>query len=356
MRGLALVGGLLEGCVDHGVTLVTDARATALLVDDDGRVQGLGVEQGDEVETYAAAGGVVLASGGFEWNKVLWDSFMAVPWDGPSSPPYNEGDGLVMAMGAGARLANMNRATWIPSRFIGEEWEGRRYMRNGLFGGWPGEILVNRKGKRFTNETLNYNDIGIPMTEFDSHSYEFVNHPCFLIGDARRLRAPTEFVSDDPNAPEELGDHLVEADTLRELAEKLGIDPEGLEEQVREFNKYAEEGHDPVFHRGEKSWELHIQPKTDLPNKSIAPLVEPPFVGHRVRAGVFGTRGGPVINAEAKIVDVQNEPIAGLFGAGNVIAHPFGTGYPGGGGTLGPAVTFGHIAGRSAARAKAETS
>jgi hypothetical protein len=70
-------------------------------------------------------------------------------------------------------------------------------------------------------------------------------------------------------------------------------------------------------------------------------------VGYRVRAGVFGTRGGPVINSSAQIVDFGNRPIPGLFGAGNVVAHPFASAYPGGGGTLGPAVTFGHVAAKS---------
>jgi 3-oxosteroid 1-dehydrogenase len=82
-------------------------------------------------------------------------------------------------------------------------------------------------------------------------------------------------------------------------------------------------------------------------HKSIAPLVHGPYIGQRVRAGVFGTRGGPVINENAQIVTFENEPIPGLYGAGNVIAHPLVTAYPGGGGTLGPCVVFGHVAGKS---------
>jgi 3-oxosteroid 1-dehydrogenase len=98
-----------------------------------------------------------------------------------------------------------------------------------------------------------------------------------------------------------------------------------------------------VFHRGEKPWEIHYLPG----HRTIGPLTEGPFVGYRVRAGVFGTRGGPVINENAQIVDFGNRPIPGLFGAGNVVAHPFASAYPGGGGTLGPAVTFGHVAAKS---------
>jgi 3-oxosteroid 1-dehydrogenase len=167
LRGLALVGGLMEGCVDHGVRFVSDTRGESLLVSD-GRVVGIRAAEA----SYRARLGVILASGGFEWNRDLWDAFMAVPWDGPATPPVNEGDGLIMAAAAGAKLANLDKATWIPVRYSGEEYSGRPYMRSGGHGQMPGEIIVNTRGRRFTNETLNYNDIGRNMTHFDPSSYE----------------------------------------------------------------------------------------------------------------------------------------------------------------------------------------
>jgi hypothetical protein len=203
--------------------------------------------------------------------------------------------------------------------------------------------MVNRAGRRFANENLNYNDIGRPMSYFDPHVYEYVNHPRFAIGDKQaRDRTASLDAFAEPG-----GDGWVEADTLRELAEKLGIDPDGLEQQVAEYNATAEAGVDPVWHRGEKPWETHFFLKMGLPQTANRPITEAPFVGYRVRAGIFGTRGGPVIDANAQIVDWDNKPIPGLYGAGNAIASPFSSAYPGGGGTLGPAVTFGHVAGKS---------
>jgi succinate dehydrogenase/fumarate reductase flavoprotein subunit len=342
LRGLALIGGVMEGCLNHGVEFVANTRARELLLED-GRVVGLRVEQDGAPVEYRARLGVVLASGGFEWNRDLWDAFMGVPWDGPASPPGNEGDGLIMAARAGAKLANLDKATWIPSRYLGEEYDGRPYLRGGLPGGLPGEILVNEAGRRFANENLNYNDIGRPMTYFDPHVYEYVNHPCFAIGD--RVAKERLSVYDKDTKPG--ADPVVVAETLRVVAEKLGIDPDGLEQQVAEFNRNAENGVDPVWHRGEKPWEVHFFPKMGLPPVANQPITDPPFVGYRVRAGVFGTRGGPVIDENAQIVDWQNRPIPGLYGGGNAVAHPFASAYPGGGGTLGPCVTFGHIAGRS---------
>jgi 3-oxosteroid 1-dehydrogenase len=201
-------------------------------------------------------------------------------------------------------------------------------------------MIVNRKGRRFANETLNYNDIGRLMSHFDPHTYEYDNHPCFAIGDQHCL-ARLETINSE--AAPGAGDGWVVADTLGDLAVKLGIDPDGLEQQVREFNEHAARGEDPAFHRGEKPWEVHNLPD----HRSVGPITEGPFVGHRVRAGVFGTRGGPVINENAQIIDFAHRPIPGLYGAGNVVAHPFAWAYPGGGGTLGPAVTFGHVAGQS---------
>ena len=335
LRGLALVGGLMEGCVEHGVSFVAETRGQSLVISE-GRVVGIRAAQGE----YRARLGVILASGGFEWNRDLWDAFMAVPWDGPATPPVNEGDGLIMAAAAGAKLANLDKATWIPVRYAGEEYCDRPYVRSGGHGQMPGEIIVNRRGLRFTNETLNYNDIGRNMTHFDPNIYEYDNHPSYVIGD--RLCLSRLFAGGPALGPDQ-GDGWVVADTLREVAGKLGIDADGLAEQVLAFNVCAVDGIDPVFHRGEKPWEIHNLPD----HRSIGPITEGPFVGYRVRAGVFGTRGGPVINENAQIVDFGYRPIPGLYGAGNVVAHPFASAYPGGGGTLGPAMTFGHVAGKS---------
>src|ERR1700733_9189836 len=104
--GVGPVGGLMEGCVNHGVAFISEMRGRSLLVSD-GRVVGIRAEQGGAEVEYRARLGVILASGGFEWNRDLWDAFMAVPWDGPATPPVNEGDGLIMAAAAGAQLAHL---------------------------------------------------------------------------------------------------------------------------------------------------------------------------------------------------------------------------------------------------------
>jgi 3-oxosteroid 1-dehydrogenase len=344
LRGCALTGGLLEACLRLRVRLSARTRARELMIEN-GRVVGVRAERDGVLEDFPARRGVVLASGGFEWNRQLWDALMQIPWDGPASPPNNEGDALIMASRAGARLANLNRAWFTPARDLGETYEGRPLIRIGMYGSAPGEILVNRTGRRFVNEALNYNDIGIVMTAMDPNGYQFANHPTFAITDRRYKEKIAAFDAQTLSGDRRTPEGVTEASTLRELAEKLGIDPDGLEAQVEEFNKHAADGADPVFRRGETPWELYIQPRSDLPNRAIAPILDPPFIGYTVRAGVFGTKGGPVINENAQVVGMEGAPIPGLFGAGNAVASIFGAAYPGGGATLGPGVTFGYVAG-----------
>ncbi len=100
LRGCALVGGLLEACVRQGVRLSARTRARELMLDG-GRVTGVRAERDGVLEEFPARQGVVLASGGFEWNRELWDALLQIPWDGPASPPNNEGDALIMASRAG---------------------------------------------------------------------------------------------------------------------------------------------------------------------------------------------------------------------------------------------------------------
>src|SRR5262249_45637020 len=134
---------------------------------------------------------------------------------------------------------------------------------------------------------------------------------------------------------------IVGADTLRELAGLIGVDPDGLEATVAEFDEHAAEGSDPQFGRGIAGWDRWRKFGKDYPNSALAPIgMKGPFYAQQVLARLFGTRGGPVIDKHARIVDFENIPIPGLYGAGNAVASPFGLSYPGGGGTLAPAITF----------------
>ena len=345
-RGRAFVAALMEANLARGVELVSNARVLGLTMER-GRVTGVEVEREGAHETYAATQGVILASGGFEWNRRLWDSLVGTPFDGPLSPPFNEGDGLKAAARAGAQLGNINQVWWMPSVALpGDTYDGRQRVRGAAGRGLPGSIIVNRRGRRYGNESMNYNDFGKLQVAFDPHAYAFVNSPSFQIFDQAHV---DQFGMLDADG------YVKSAPTLRGLADKIGVDPNGLEEQVREFNRDAASGRDPAFHRGEAGWEHKVfgweRFKVDDPfvagNPTLAPVAKPPYYAYEVKIGCFGTKGGAVIDENGQVVDFDDRPIPGLYAAGNVTAGVFGPAYPGGGSTLGPAVTFGYLAGRA---------
>jgi len=126
------------------------------------------------------------------------------------------------------------------------------------------------------------------------------------------------------------------------------VDAASLEATVAEFDQHAARGRDPAFGRGVAGWDRWRKLDKTLANPALAPLGSAgPFYAQRVVARCFGTKGGPVIDAAARVIDFDGVPIPGLYGAGNAVAAPFGLAYPGGGGTLAPAVTFGYVAGQS---------
>ena len=348
-KGRALVGALVEACLERGVALRTGSRVIGLSQRGRGRVEGLEVRRGDHTEFLVAEQAVVLAAGGFEWNQRMWAGLIGVPFDGPLSPPGNEGDALLMAMRAGAGIGNVGEVWWMPAIEIpGETADGRKRLRLGAAGkSLPGAIVVNSAGKRFANESMNYNDFGQTMVAFTPETYAFPNYPSFVIFDSDHRNRYLPVVYDERSYSD--AEWIASSPTVGGLAAQLGIDARGLEDQVTDFNRHAQDGADPAFQRGVLAYDSSKQygdRTREHPN--IAPLATPPFYGYRLQVSCLGTKGGPIIDGRAQVVDYDGRPIPGLYAAGNAASSPFGTAYPGGGATLGAAVTFGRIAGRCA--------
>ena len=208
--------------------------------------------------------------------------------------------------------------------------------------------MVNRAGNRFCNEANNYSSLAGAFHAFDPATYDYPNLPAFLIFDDQyRQRYPLASVM--PGAA--LPDWIFRADSLAELAAKIGVDGDQMIRTVADFNRHAEQAQDPVFGRGQSDYDRFYGDRS-RPGAAatLGPLEAVPFYAVELKMGALGTNGGARTNASAQILDVDGEPIAGLYGAGNVISCPTGSVYAGAGGTLGPALTFGYIAGRTAAR------
>ncbi|OLR92325.1 3-oxosteroid 1-dehydrogenase [Actinokineospora bangkokensis] len=339
--GAALVAALVAACDDRGVEFATGARAVGLLREGEA-VTGVRTEDGRDF----AGRAVVLASGGFEWDPALTRAFLGDTPVLPASPPVNHGDALRMAMAAGAALERMNQAWWVPAIVgVPEEYEGHPLTRH-LVGErcLPGSILVDRHGKRFVNEAVNYHDITRTLFNFDADAHEPAHLPAWLVFD-ERFRTSYQVGPAAPTDP--APSWFTTAPTLAGLAERLGVDTAALEVTVARFNTHARTGTDPDFHRGETSHDRYYGDPRHTPNPCLGELSTPPFHAVRVAPGALGTKGGPATDLDARVLTPGGTPIPGLYACGNVAAAAAGPGYPGSGGTIGPALVAAYSAARS---------
>lgn len=349
--GQAMIGRLLKACLARGIEPMLGVHTRRLTIEDN-RVCGISGECAGEPFALIARQGVILATGGFEWDAELRQTFLRGPADTPASPPTARGEGLTLAMAAGAKLGNMTSAWWAPTLVRpGDHWSSgeQRAAIVLIERTVPHSLMVNRSGARFCNEAANYSALAGAFHAFDPQSYAYPNQPAWLVFDAQyRARYPIGTVL--PGDP--LPGWIASANTLNDLAARVGIDGQALAATVKRFNRHACEGHDPDFARGTSAYDHFYGDRSRHGTAvTLGPLEQPPFFAVEIRSGTLGTNGGPQTDAAARILGHSGAPIAGLFGAGNVIASPTGGIYAGAGGTLGPALTFGYLAGRSAAHA-----
>ncbi|OBJ22652.1 FAD-dependent oxidoreductase [Mycobacterium sp. 1245801.1] len=351
VAGTALIAGLLKGLLDAGVTPHTNARAEGLIAED-GEVTGVRVALPDGTISVRARHGVILGTGGFEWDPALTQAFLRGPMHGAVSPPNNTGDGLRMAMEQGADLANMGEAWWVPIVQIpGDTIEGKPRSRSvRLERTRPRSIIVNSAGRRFVNEACDYNSMAGAFHYLDPRG-GYVNDRGWMVFDSIHLQR-YGFLGIEPGQP--VPDWFCESADLAELAAKTGIDADGLAHTVESWNRHVAGGADPDFGRGSSAYDGYWgdDSATTPAGKTLGPIDTAPFYAVPVSIGAMGTKGGPRTDHDARVLHVSGEPIPGLFAAGNAMGGVTGRAYGGAGGTLGPAMVFGYRAGHAAATGK----
>jgi succinate dehydrogenase/fumarate reductase flavoprotein subunit len=350
-EGRGLIGGLVLGCSNRGVDVRTGVRARRLILSA-GRVIGLRAEHEGRDFFIRANKGVLLASGGYEWNAEMNKRFMNCPSLHAFTPNSNAGDGHVMGMEVGAAVALMDHSIYQPVYHVeGEESEGKPLYRP-LSYGYPGDILVNRYGKRCCNESF-YPDIGRAFVAYDKVTSQLTNAPIFWIADKENADGSgmSTLATMTKNA-----DWFIQADTLPALAGILGIPADNLVATVDRFNQFAREGKDPDFRRGEGAyqhyWGLRGPWAGREPSATLGPLEKPPFYAIRLEIGTVGNLGGLVTNTNAQVMNTQGEAIPGLYGTSNTTAlltHGFT--YTSGS-CQAKSTIFGYIAARHMAREK----
>jgi 3-oxosteroid 1-dehydrogenase len=345
--GNALVAMLRMTMLDRNLPLWLETAARELVVED-GRVAGLVVEQRGRTMRVRAEKGVVLAAGGFESNDAMRKQYLPNPTDASwtTANPGNTGDAIRMAQALGADVELMDEAWWGPTTIVPGETRARMLV---IEKGLPGSIFVNKRGERFLNEAAPYNDICRVM--YAKHTAESPCVPAYMVFDATYRKkypcGPLFPGSQQPDwaLPKELKQarYLKKSDTLDGLAAELGIDATGLQASVARMNEFARNGRDLDFHRGESLFDRYYGDEKVKPNPCLAPLETPPYYGLVVYAGDLGTKGGLKTDASARVLRADGSAIEGLYAIGNSSASMMGRTYPGAGGTMGPAMTFGYI-------------
>jgi len=343
-RGNALTIGLLKGCLDLGVEIWSEAAAQRL-IRDHGRVTGLELLRDGRLIAVSAAKGVILASGGFEWNPDMMARYFPGPVEWTASPSTNTGDGQRMAEEVGAQLAHMDQALVMGTTPVMYEGQVQGLPAADYF--LPHSMIVNRQGRRFVNEKQM--NIGLAFAELDAKTGTPAHLPAWRIYDS-------QFAAKYPHAmpKKSIPGHHFSAETLEGLARLIDVDPEGLVETARRFSEFARTGVDEDFGRGATTWDRNRggDPR-QKPNPTLGAIERPPFYAMPFKASFLGTKGGARSNEKAEVLDRDGMPIPGLYAAGNAMANSFGSKGVGAGTTLGPCLTWGYIAGLNAAKSAA---
>jgi succinate dehydrogenase/fumarate reductase flavoprotein subunit len=357
VNGNALVARLLKSAADRNVDLRTRANAIGLLRDE-ARVTGARIEIEGIVHEVRAARGVVLACGGFPHDvRRRAQTFAYTPsgrehWS--AAPRSNTGDGIRLGESIGARFdATLDApAAWAPVSLVPQRDGAPAIAFPHLIErAKPGVIAVTRGGQRFVNEASSYHDFVSALLGTTSASEEVC---AWLICDHRFQRRyglgfakPFPF----PVASYVRSGYLKRGATLAELASACGIDREGLCNTVSTYNTYARDGFDPQFHKGSTPYNRVQGDAEHTPNPCIAPIENGPFYAVKLLPGSLGTFAGLATDEQARVLDERGQTIGGLYAVGNDSASMMGGCYPAGGITLGPAMTFGYLAGLALANA-----
>ncbi|MEQ1575995.1 MAG: FAD-binding protein, partial [Vicinamibacterales bacterium] len=326
----------------------------------------IGIEattDGNKTVTFRARKGVIFATGGFTANPELCLNYLRGPIFGGCAAATNQGDFVYIGQAIGAQLANMSNAWWGPC--ILEHALASRTVPMAYFSTQGDSMIqVNCEGKRCGDEKRYYNDRTQVHFYFDPNRTRYPNLVQVMIYDER---CREKFGVDDTNGampkPGSKSPVVMTADTLEDLAKvvdarlaeiagKTGnfrLDPDftdNLKDAVTRFNGFANAGVDRDFHRGATT---PLDPKAEKPNATMYPISPTgPYYAVLIGGGTLDTKGGPKINAHGQVLDTENKPIPGLYGAGNCIASPSGQGYFSAGATLGYAIAYGGIAAKHA--------
>lgn len=365
-------GGLIDQLAAAGerlgITVLLGHRVKTVLRNDDGEVIGVEARSGTRTVLVRAQRAVVFGTGGFLHDPELVKTFLPGRVFGGCSVPTTAGDFVRIGQDLGTPMGNMRHAFWkqvLVEQAVISPHAGGTFLPYG-----DSMIQVNKYGRRVVNEKSPYNERSQVHFHWNPSKREFSNLLMFMIWDdavanndhAWPFRPPVPM-------PGETSPYVISGGSLAELAANIDarlerlqsetggarLDPEfvaTLHATIERYNELAVTGVDHDFNRGETPIEIDWNGpgRPGSPNPTMAPLrADGSFHCVILGAGVLDTNGGPKINTKAQVIGPGAEPVSGLYGAGNCVASINGQAYWGPGATIGPALTYGYIAGLNAA-------
>lgn len=356
-NGNALAGRLAKAAMDLNIPVRLSTPVKKLIVEGD-RVVGVTVIQDGAQVDIRVKRGVVLACGGFpfdiERRKQLFPHAPTGREHFTPSPELNTGDGLRLGESVGGWVdpSIPNAAAWCPTSVSKRSDGTQGVMPHFIDRAKPGVIAVTRNGRRFGNEALSYHDFIQNLVKACKNDGEVT---CWIVCDHAHLReygmgAVAPF-------PLPIGKHLKSGylkrgSSIEDLAKVIGVPAQALQEEISTFNKDAVTGVDTKFGKGSTAYNRYQGDSMVKPNPCMAPIQQGPFYAIKIVVGEIGTFAGLATDASCQVLTKEKQAVKGLYAVGNDAASIMGGNYPGAGITLGPALTFGYVVGKTLADQK----
>lgn len=350
--GNSLIARLRLSLKDRKVPVWLNSPAEELIIDEAGKVIGAVVNKDGQRLRVGARKGVVLAAGGFSRNDEMRQKYQRHPisTEWTAGNPADLGQGIEMGIQAGADLDLMREAWWTPTTLIpGQALAHVLVVEKSL----PYSCFVNQEGERFTNEAAPYIDVVVGMYDNQEKTGKAV--PAWMVFDARcRQNYPVGpvapgYTTPDSALPRKIrNNYLKKADSLQALAQEIGVPEDRFLAAISRFNENAKQGVDPDFNRGVGEQDKYYGDKNVKPNPCLGALEKGPFYAIPIYPGDLGTKGGIVTDLQARAKRSDGSIIAGLYAVGNNASSVMGETYPGAGGTIAPALTYGMLAAEAA--------
>ena len=337
--GKGLSDQQFDVCRAAGIEIRYSTQAVSLLRDGRGAVNGvrvLGPDGPEDVHGHS----VVLAAGGFEANAEMRCRYLGPGWElvKVRGIPYNTGDGIRMALDAGAmphgHWSSCHAVAWdLNAPAYGDRTITELYQKHS----YPFGLMVNVNGQRFLDEGA------------DFRNYTYVTYGRALLTQPQGVAFQIfddkvkHLLRDEYHIPQVT---MAQANTIEELARRLDIDPDGLAATIKEYNAAVQTDvpYNPTVKDGRGTTGI-TPPKTNWAQT----IDTPPYLGYAVTCGISFTFGGVRIDNRGRVLNTSLEPLPGLYAAGEMVGGLFYHNYPGGSG-LAAGMVFGRLAGQSAAQ------